>query len=244
MQRLPLDTLVLMACSERKIATERPVPLLELYDGPMWRTLRANLGAVPAAAVVVLSGGLGLLEAGAYAMPYNARLTAPAAAMLVDGGLDAYPGANVGRCQEFRPSGPTPRQVLERAAGPWRQVIVAAPAAYRAPLLELVGKAKRAGLIAADAVVVAEGGGILEQCAALKRALAAVQPAEAPIAPAAEPELVRGEGGGLPALARRVAVNWERARGPLDRKRERAQGRTASKAAPLLAFDVNQPTLF
>jgi hypothetical protein len=59
-----------------------------------------------------------------------------------------------------------------------------------------------------------------------------------------ELEARRGEGGGLPALAKRVTVNWERAKGPLDRKRERAQGRTPAKAAPLLAFDVDQSTLF
>lgn len=78
--------LIIMACSETKRTEEREMPALERYDGPMWRTLRAQLIRQPAAAAALRNGDLaiwalsaryGFVDAIATCLPnYDRKMTA------------------------------------------------------------------------------------------------------------------------------------------------------------------------
>lgn len=237
-------TLILMACSNAKRAADGRLPLLELYDGPMWRTLRANLGAVPEANVCALSGHWGFVNAKTYSASYNKRLSPELAERILAGRNPAGPAVNHARRHAYTEAKGYELVVYER-------VIIAAPGLaglYRRTLLELVEQLKAAGLIAPGAEVLATEGGILAQCGQLKRWLgelnaaaeipAAPELLEAPIAepaPAAAAEL---------PLEAPIAVEWARVASPLERKRARAAGRVSLRAAPLFSFDQAQGVLF
>lgn len=50
--------LIIMACSATKKPDEGEMPAIDRYDGPMWRTLRAQLQRTPEAKAATLSGEL------------------------------------------------------------------------------------------------------------------------------------------------------------------------------------------
>ena len=58
----PADVLVLMACSGVKTGGGEK-PLIELYAGPLWLTLKTHIGAIPPRNVFVLSAKLGFQQA-------------------------------------------------------------------------------------------------------------------------------------------------------------------------------------
>lgn len=77
--------LIIMGCSATKRPETTPMTALERYDGPMWRTLRAQLDRSPAAAAAlasgvlriwVLSGLYGFIPANVGEVPdYDRRIT-------------------------------------------------------------------------------------------------------------------------------------------------------------------------
>jgi hypothetical protein len=166
------NTLILMACSatKRKLPEGRSsMPLMEMYDGPMWQTLRTRLGHRHAQ-VVVLSGKFGIIGASANWPPYEARLSAQKADHLIRRGLlerqDWFgelpelthtplcdlkcPTTRINSAEPFRPL-------------PWQGVIVAAGGDYRRVFMALLRQLQQWGDLAADATVLATQGGIGEQ---------------------------------------------------------------------------------
>ena len=87
----PTDVLILMSCSATKRQTDKAIPAIELYDGPLWQTLRTHLGAIPTRNVCVLSGKYGFINALLTLIePYEARLSQQAADRLIARGVGAY----------------------------------------------------------------------------------------------------------------------------------------------------------
>jgi len=78
--------LLLLACTATKRADPHPIPAIERYDGPSFRTLRkwrvANAAAAEHLDVLILSAKLGLIAADALIDDYNQRMTRARAAEL------------------------------------------------------------------------------------------------------------------------------------------------------------------
>jgi hypothetical protein len=76
--------LLIIGCSRRKLATETPVPALDLYQGWFFPQLRARIGESPQhrARVLILSALHGLITADTPLTPYDLRLTPERAAEL------------------------------------------------------------------------------------------------------------------------------------------------------------------
>lgn len=182
------EALILMACSatKRPLSGEQTLPLIELYDGPMWQTLRTHLGEWfvsskhlrPAAyRVVVLSGRYGIVDAQTYSPSYEARLSATKADALIKaglferqdwfgeldgrGGLAASPLSHM-HCRSTSVKSPEP---LKRV--PWRAVIVAGGGDYRRVFLALLAQLRENGDVSPQAGVLVTQGGIGQQRAQL-----------------------------------------------------------------------------
>lgn len=182
------EALILMACSatKRALSEGQTLPLMELYDGPMWRTLRAHLGdwfvsskhPSPAAyQVVVLSGRYGIVDAQTYSPAYEAKLSATKADALIRaglferqdwfgeldgrGGLAASPLSYM-QCHTTSVKSP---QRLKRM--PWRAVIVAGGGDYRRVFLALLAQLRDRGDVSPKACVLVTQGGIGQQRAQL-----------------------------------------------------------------------------
>ena len=153
-------TLILMACGGRKADTHgQAVPLVELYQGPMWTTLRKHLGDAERlreldARVLVLSGGLGFVSALTPARPYEARLRPGAADSLIAGGIRALSAGGLVPLQLMAPPSPD---------GAWRAVIAAGGSDYRRVFLSWIGELRACGAMTADALVLATHGPIGKQ---------------------------------------------------------------------------------
>lgn len=168
----PSRVLVLMACGGDKL--DRPARLLDLYTGPMWSTLRAHIGAIPASNVYVLSAKLGLASALETAAPYDCRMTAEKADRFIALGLSP-----IDRNRDFhrgldRWLHANHEAALDPRGAPWEAVIVGAAGHYARALLWLVEALRARGLVAAGAPVLTVSGGIGEQRGELGRHLRAV----------------------------------------------------------------------
>lgn len=156
-------TLILMACSatKRDVGDALPhgVPLSELYDGPIWQTLRAHMGEDYARNVVVLSGGYGIVSASMNVLPYEARLSPEKADELIRRGLLERQGERMSPLAVMHPP----------AAGPWQGVIVCAGANYRRVFVALLQQLREWSGLAADAPLLVTRGGIGEQRSQLGR---------------------------------------------------------------------------
>lgn len=159
---LARDTLVLMACSATKAPTGRGrTPALELYNGPMWQTLRTHKPfALPWANVLVLSGLYALIRATDGIGTYEARLTTDKAWHVIRQGLRA-PNDFFGA---FRPGiARSPWDLLDHDRQPFRCCIIAGAGEYRRVFDWLAKELQAAGVIAPGAQVLAVAGGIGEQ---------------------------------------------------------------------------------
>lgn len=179
------NTLILMACSGKKkpLAPGAVMPLIDLYDGPMWQTLRTHL-ADRHAHVVVLSGRYGFTSAYSHLPTYEAKLTSQKADHLIARGLDGKQDRfgelkhvldTSPLCAMIRP-GFAMKSNPDRA---WRGVIAAGGGEYRRVFEYMIGAMKVSGEIAPDALVLMTRGGIGEQRSQLGRwvsALGARQP--------------------------------------------------------------------
>lgn len=65
--------LLLVSCSATKRPTVGPVPFVELYDGPMWRQVRAS--SVASSAVAALSAEHGYLAPDSAVVKYDRQIT-------------------------------------------------------------------------------------------------------------------------------------------------------------------------
>lgn len=193
----PQDTLVLMACSATKRACAHGLPLLELYDGPMWQTLRQHKGAIPDANVFVLSGRYAFGTALAHGVNYEQKISAEKVDSLIEHGIDGKPALptmasnSKDRSLAFFRDRLTHRAVLRRTVWrdgryaelpPWGAVINAGAGEYRRFFDWLIDAGKAGGIIAPDAPVLTVCGGIGTQRGQLGAHLRAVNGYEQEIA--------------------------------------------------------------
>lgn len=159
------DVLVLMGCS----ATKRDaihVPAFDLYDGPMWQTLRTHLGRIPRGNVCVLSGKYGFINALSRIRTYEARLTSQKADYLIDRGVIAC-NDQFGLIRPGEATGPNP---LVEANGtvrcglyPYRAVIVAASGEYERVFNSFAAEFQSHQLVGTPCTMLRVAGGIGEQ---------------------------------------------------------------------------------
>ena len=163
------NTLILMACSGKKkpLAPGAVMPLIDLYDGPMWQSLRTHL-AGRSAHVVVLSGRYGFTSAYCHLPTYEAKLTTQKADHLIARGLDGKQDRfgelkqvldTSPLCAMIRP-GSAMRSNPDRA---WAGVIAAGGGEYRRVFEFMIDAMRESGDIDADAPVFMTRGGIGEQ---------------------------------------------------------------------------------
>lgn len=163
------NTLILMACSGKKkpLAPGAVMPLIDLYDGPMWQTLRTHLDDRHAH-VVVLSGRYGFTSAYSHLPTYEAKLTSQKADHLIARGLDGKQDRfgelkhvldTSPLCAMIRP-GFAMKSNPDRA---WAGVIAAGGGEYRRVFEYMIGAMKVSGDIQPDAPVFMTRGGIGEQ---------------------------------------------------------------------------------
>ncbi len=163
------NTLILMACSGKKkpLTPGAVLPLIDLYDGPMWQSLRTHL-AGRSAHVVVLSGRYGFTSAYCHLPTYEAKLTSQKADHLIARGLEGRQD-RFGElkdvldisplCAMIRP-GFAMKSNPDRA---WAGVIAAGGGEYRRVFEYMIGAMKASGDIQPDAPVFMTRGGIGEQ---------------------------------------------------------------------------------
>lgn len=174
------NTMVLMACSSTKneaLAAKdhrQELPLIDLYDGPMWQTLRSHApGARYKLRVVVLSGKYGITGAHLQSQTYEAKLSPQKADTLIRNGLieqQNWFGELDGSCGlATAPLGHLSSPYTSLASPeplrrlPWRGVIVAAGGDYRRVFMAMLRQLGQAGHLADDVVVLSTAGGIGEQ---------------------------------------------------------------------------------
>ncbi|MBB1634957.1 hypothetical protein A9975_29380 [Cupriavidus sp. UME77] len=83
--------LVLMACSATKL--DHPAPAIDLYRGVMYETFRAHVPADAQPQVIILSAQHGFIQPDAEIAPYDARMTADRAEIMVSDLSTAMAGA-------------------------------------------------------------------------------------------------------------------------------------------------------
>lgn len=78
--------LLILACSRRKLSIPEPIPAIDRYDGPLFRTLRKYLRQEPdrgqALDVAILSAHYGLIRGADPTLDYDKRMTPARAALL------------------------------------------------------------------------------------------------------------------------------------------------------------------
>lgn len=154
------DVLFFLACSNRKVETEQPIPLRDLYDGPTWQTLRTHGGHILDSAIIVLSGKYGWTPAGQYTSPYNERISKQKVDALIARGASEQERTSKGHV-----IGWTPVQLVARAWGKaaWKAVVVCGGEEYRRAFDAIIPELKALGYIEAEAPVITTVGGIGEQ---------------------------------------------------------------------------------
>lgn len=112
-----MNRTVIVACSARKRETTAELSALARYDGPAWRTLRANLSCV-IEPPLALSAEYGLISAYQEIPNYDRRMTAARIEELVDlvaDQLDELGRAGKLRGAIFAYGGEHYRELLQRA---------------------------------------------------------------------------------------------------------------------------------
>lgn len=152
----PLNTLILMSCGAAKIATDRAVSLIDLYDGPIWRDLRANRGTIPDSSIFVLSGKHGFTSVICYARPYQEKISKAKVDALIARGLHG---------QERHGKGAPHMSVYQEVhrSRPYEQVIVYGSGEYRRAFDAILGWLLEKGTVVAGAPIAKTEGSILQQ---------------------------------------------------------------------------------
>jgi hypothetical protein len=165
MRHEPLDALVLMPCSATKRGEGR-VPAFELYDGPLWQTLRTHIGRVPLANVCVLSGKHGFMHALDRIEPYEARLTPQKADYIIARGV-AEPNDRIGTIKPGRMMGSNAivdaNGTLRCRERPYRLVLMTGAGEYARVFEAFIAGFKECELVTDDAEIRRVRGGIGEQ---------------------------------------------------------------------------------
>ena len=154
----PENTMVLMPCAAAKIATDRPVPLFELYNGPLWQDLRAN-GADLTSNVFVLSGKYGFCSSWVHGRPYEEKISRQKVDEIIARGIHALtPPSKPGTMP-----GMSIFATVQRWGKPYTQVIVSGSGDYRRGFDAIIDQLLEAGVIQPGAPIAAAEGSILQQ---------------------------------------------------------------------------------
>ena len=140
----PEKTLVLIACGAKKKEDGKAHSLYNLYEGPMWQTLRLNIGDIPKENVLVLSAHHGLSRSDKPSMAYDEQLTPKRADEIIGNGIKAEISSFL-KGKEFD------------------SVIIAGSGEYRRVFYQIANLMKNRGDISPDAMIVETTGGIGEQ---------------------------------------------------------------------------------
>lgn len=140
----PEKTLVLIACGAKKKEDGKAHSLYNLYEGPMWQTLRLNIGDIPKENVLVLSAHHGLSRSDKPSMAYDEQLTPKRADEIIGNGIKAEISSFL-KGKEFD------------------SVIIAGSGEYRRVFYQIANLMKNRGDITPDAMIVETTGGIGEQ---------------------------------------------------------------------------------
>ena len=140
----PKKTLVLIACGAKKKEDGKAHSLYNLYEGPMWQTLRLNIGDIPKENVLVLSAHHGLSRSDKPSMAYDEQLTPKRADEIIGNGIKAEISSFL-KGKEFD------------------SVIIAGSGEYRRVFYQIANLMKNKGDITPDAMIVETTGGIGEQ---------------------------------------------------------------------------------
>lgn len=89
--RSPARPLVLIACSATKL--DRPAPAMDLYRGVMYETFRAHVRTDAQPQVIILSAQHGFIQPDAEIAPYDLRMTADRAQIMLSDLTTAMAGA-------------------------------------------------------------------------------------------------------------------------------------------------------
>jgi hypothetical protein len=155
---------VLVACSDAKVETKEAVPLLELYNGPLWQDLRANGKAIPDRNKFVLSGKWGFLSVAANHKPYDEKISKQKVDKLIERGIHEGERGKPGTMPGPDVYGQVRRDKFadaEYQEHPYTQVIIHGAGDYQRGFNAIVTQLQQAGVIAPDAPVVATSGTIL-----------------------------------------------------------------------------------
>lgn len=140
----PEKTLVLIACGAKKKEDGKAHSLYNLYEGPMWQTLRLNIGDIPKENVLVLSAHHGLSRSDKPSMAYDEQLTPKRADQIIGNGIRT--------------------EISSFLQGKkFDSVIIAGSGEYRRVFYEIANRMKNRGNITPDAMIVETTGGIGEQ---------------------------------------------------------------------------------
>ena len=162
-----------MACSQVKRSPGKRMPAIDLYDGPLWQTLRVHQGRLPSHNVCVLSGRYGFINACTAILPYEGKLSTEAANWLVKRDID-MPNTEFGRIK----APPFGQSALREAGAdirvpmrPYSFVLIAASGDYARVLRYFASEFKRRKLVTADAAIITTSGAIGMQRQQLGHAL-------------------------------------------------------------------------
>jgi len=140
----PEKTLVLIACGAKKKEDGKAHSLYNLYEGPMWQTLRLNIGDIPKENVIVLSAYHGLSRSDKYSKAYDEQLTPKRADEIIGNGIRTEISSFL-KGKEFD------------------SVIIAGSGEYRRVFYQIANRMKARGNILPDAMIAETTGGIGEQ---------------------------------------------------------------------------------
>lgn len=146
----PAATLICMACSSTKVDTDKPLPLLELYDGPLWQTLRSHLGNIPQENILVLSGKYDWASAGLITTAYDERLSRQRADELIRLGLNGQPdirGARRGTINRRSSAYVILQSATDHGRRKLKNVIIVGSDVYRRAFHAIVTQMDEAGML-------------------------------------------------------------------------------------------------
>jgi hypothetical protein len=179
----PEGTLILMACCATKAAGApgKPMPLHELYEGPLWQTLREHAGKVEISRTIVLSAKHAWASAGLMSEPYEQRLSRQRADELISRGILWQPDIPGARRNTINTSNSFFQQVQSQSQygkRPFKNVIIVGSGDYARVFNAAVAQLDEMGYLDAQAAIVRTEGGIGTQRKQLREFLEAVNDSE------------------------------------------------------------------
>ena len=167
----PYGTLVLMeGCQLQR--NER-MPAIDLYNGPLWQTLRRRQGMIPSCNVCVLSGKHGFINACTVISPYDEPLTGQKVTNMIARPVTA---TNTRFSIAHRGAwGPSP--ILEAGGAiripnrPYDAVVLAASGNYETGLRHILGGFLVVGLVGRGVPIIIASGSLGERCQELAMTL-------------------------------------------------------------------------